>query len=321
MRLTTLLLLFSAALTAQPSLFDALYTQGDTAVISLSTEWKPLVRKKKDKEYQPLTLTVNGYTLPGEVRTRGHMRLEVCRLPSLKVKLDKEMLTGLGYSALNDLKVVLQCTNSSTGESYLRREKLMYDLYALVSDFHHRTVPIRLINSEGDTLQGFLVESEEQLEQRYQARIVESDRVSTGSLDKQTYISMCLFNYLILNTDWSVYNRHNVECLRPDEGVAYLPIPYDFDYSGLVGTHYAVPHESMEILSVNHPKFLGRGITLPELTTAAKLFLSREAEMRRLIESYPELDRRRRKFMLERLDDFLEELSDEKALTDLVDAR
>ncbi|NJB85207.1 hypothetical protein GGR26_000952 [Lewinella marina] len=321
MLLTTLLLLLGAALAAQPSLFDALHANQDTAVFTLTTEWKPLMRRKKDKVYQPVALSINGNTLPGKIRTRGHMRLEVCYYPSLKVKLDENILTDLGYSPLNELKIVIQCNSKSLGESYLRREKLMYDLHAIVSDFYHRTVPISLVTPESDTIQGFLVESEQQLEARYGARIVDHDNVSTRSLDREAYLNMCLFNYFILNTDWSVYNRHNVECILPSGATSYVPIPYDFDYSGLVGTHYAVPHESMDLLSVHHPKFLGRGITLEEISTVADNFLAHGPELRAAVEAYPELDRRRRKYILDRLDDFLEELADEKALADLAGSR
>ncbi len=319
MNLTLLLSLLAATLFSQPSLFDVLYAEGDTVSISLDTDWSDLLRHKEDKNYQPAILRIGGSTIPGRVRTRGHARLESCTFPSLKVKLDKPALESLGYSDLNDLKLVLQCTPGSGAEGYLRRERLMYELHAVVSDYYHRTVPVRLTATGGKSLQAFLVETEEQLEARFGGPVLESDRVSSRAFDRAAYLNLCLFNYLILNTDWHIYNLHNVEGILPAGANRYLPIPYDFDYSGLVGTDYAVPRPSLEMLSIAEPRFLGQQIGLEELRTAALHFLSKRDALEGIVNAYPGLHPRRKRAILKRMDQFFAELSDERLLARLTD--
>ena len=60
---------------------------------------------------------------------------------------------------------------------------------------------------------------------------------------------MMLFEYMIGNTDWSTYALHNMELVRKEDG-DHLPIPYDFDFSGLVNTIYANPDPKLGIASV-----------------------------------------------------------------------
>ncbi|MCP9235437.1 hypothetical protein [Lewinella sp. JB7] len=302
---------------AQPSLFDELWAGGDTVTIELETDWKKLLRHKKDKVYQPTTLRVGGHALAGRVRSRGHIRLEVCRYPSLKIKLDKTPLGQLGYSDLNDLKLVLQCSNRTIADGYLRREKLIYDLHALVSDYYHRTVPIRLLAGKME-IAGFLIESEEQLAARYNATIVNSDQVSTRGLERGAYLNMCLFNYLVLNTDWNVFNLHNVECLSLNGSRDLIPIPYDFDYSGVVSTTYAVPHDGHNLRSVHQPKWLGRHVTEEELSAALIHYRHRKQALIDKVSTCPGLHPSHRERILDRIEDFYDAMNDPKALRSFV---
>ncbi|MBB4078211.1 hypothetical protein GGR28_000812 [Lewinella aquimaris] len=298
---------------AQPSLFDELWECNDTVTIALETNTKRLLRNKKEKSYQPATVHINGRTLSGRVRSRGHIRLEVCRFPSLKIKLDKTALDSLGFTELNDLKLVVQCSSHSAAEGYLRREKLIYDLHAMVSRYHHRTIPVHLYLGDR-ILEAFLVEAEEQLAARYGAIVVESDQVSTRGLQREAYLNMCLFNYMVLNTDWNVFNLHNVECLQLTESRELIPIPYDFDYSGVVGTTYAVPHDAHNLRSVQQPKWLGRHVTEEELSAALLPFLDARARMVDHVNSCHDLHPGHQKRILDRLTEFYELIENPAAL-------
>ncbi|MEL7163445.1 MAG: hypothetical protein AAFN92_21990, partial [Bacteroidota bacterium] len=108
-RLLIFCCLCGLSLGAQSSLFDTLHASAAPLRIELDTDWKKLIRRKADKAYQPLTLRVHGLgdqpiAFPGKIRPRGHMRLQVCANPSLKIKLDKQALRAAGFSDLNDLK-------------------------------------------------------------------------------------------------------------------------------------------------------------------------------------------------------------------------
>ncbi|WP_116124555.1 hypothetical protein [Lewinella sp. IMCC34183] len=314
MKLLPLLLLLAAVAHGQPSLFDALHARKDTAVLSLETEWDQLLHTKSAKEYQPLTLSHGGQRLAGRIRTRGHARLRACRYPSLKVKLEKDALASMGYSVLNDLKFVVACNSGTAARGYLRRERLMYELHALVSSYHHRTVPVRLALPGGDTLPAFLIEAEEQLESRYGASRIAVERISTRAFERQAYANLALFNYLILNTDWQLRTLHNVEALRRGEESGYIPIPYDFDYAGLVDTDYALPRESLGQVSVQEPHFLGRGLRFAELRTAADGFLAQRESLENAVRDHPTLQERHRRIILRRLKTFFAQIANDREL-------
>lgn len=310
----------SATVEGQSSLFDSLYARRDTAVITLTTQWKKLLRNKYEKTYQAAAIEIDGLPLAGRIRSRGNARLKVCRFPSLKIKLAKATLEEAGYDReMNDLKLVMQCADRAYGEGYLRREKLVYELHAIVSPFHHRTVAVRLVVAPGDTLRAFVIESEEQLTQRYDAVLIESDRVSSRGLDRPSYLNMCLFNYLILNTDWNVYNLHNLECINPTGTTRYIPIPYDFDYSGLVGTTYAQPHDKHGQESVYEAKWIGRHVTESELIEVGASYLPFEEALLSTVENTADLKEVERRRILERIREFYKLLRNEEQLVRILD--
>lgn len=318
------LLLFAFPAIAQESLFDALHERGDSVSFSLDTDWKKLLRGKLKKEYQPVTVIVHGLGDPihlkGKIRSRGNVRLEACGNPSLKLKVKKAGLRAAGFNDLNEFKFVLQCTNSGLGEDYLNREKLVYDLHKIYSDFYHRTISAQImpLQDEGKVIKTFMVEDEEQLAERYKANILDTKRANTAGLERSSYVSMCLFNYYILNSDWHVYNLHNVEFVNPTGTTDLISIPYDFDYSGFVGTSYAIPRESLDISSIYTPVWLGKDVTEGELKRAAAHYQNFEDKARTLIQEYPNLDKRSRKRMLRRTDQFYELLANEKKLLRLL---
>jgi len=172
-----LLFSFGAPALAQPSLFDVLHAEEASAVFRIETNWSWLVRKKQDKSYQPATVTLtvgdSTHVFAGQLRSRGNVRLEVCYNPSLKLKLKKADLLAAGFSDLNEFKFVLQCTNNYQGENYLNREKMVYDLHAVYSKFSHRTIPARLHFGEADPVQAFMIEHEEQLAARFNAKVLD----------------------------------------------------------------------------------------------------------------------------------------------------
>lgn len=75
--------------------------------------------------------------------------------------------------------------------------------------------------------------------------------------------SACLINnffqFLIGNTDFSVFIRHNQKLYSIGDKV--ILVPYDFDMSGLVNANYAVvsqiPNQKTKITDVTHRHYRG----------------------------------------------------------------
>jgi hypothetical protein len=53
-----------------------------------------------------------------------------------------------------------------------------------------------------------------------------------------------VFQYMIGNVDWGTGTSHNVKVIRKDH--QYYPVPYDFDWTGLVDAWYAGPNRLTE---------------------------------------------------------------------------
>lgn len=275
--------------TASISLFEFFHRQKDSLpLLRLDTDWKLLIRKKMKEEYQPATLSFrqeDGSTVEMDVkvRARGNIRKEVCYYPPIKIKSRKKQLKELGFKQVNDLKLVFPCKEGSRFEESLVREALAYRLYEVIHPIHVKTKIVRLEGLEnGETKRfflAFLVEDEEELSARLNAKVIEQGVVRSSVLDRDSYLKMCFFQYMIANVDWSVANKHNLELMAIPDFERMVVIPYDFDYSGFVGNYYAVPAPTLPINDVNERYFLGRSVTEEEAINTAKFFLSKKEEI------------------------------------------
>jgi hypothetical protein len=75
-----------------------------------------------------------------------------------------------------------------------------------------------------------------------------------------------VFQYMIGNTDWAVSALHNIVLIRDSAGVVY-PVPYDFDWSGVIWTPYAQPDSRLGIANVRQRIFRGTCRAPDELKT------------------------------------------------------
>lgn len=274
---------------ASLSLFEFFHQQQDSLpILNLNTDWNRLVRKKMKEEYQPAGLMFRQadgsmVKLDVKIRARGNVRKEVCYYPPIKIKVKKKQLTALGFKPINNLKLVLPCKKGSKFDDCVVMEALAYQLYEIIHPIHVKTKLVQLEGWQDDepkhSFHAFLVEDEEELVARLDARVVDRGVVRAGAFERDAYLKMCFFQYMIANVDWSVANRHNLEVLAVPGFERMIPVPYDFDYAGFTGTYYAVPAPSLPIDDVNQRYFLGYKVTKEEALSTAKFFLSKKEEI------------------------------------------
>ncbi|MCB0578005.1 MAG: hypothetical protein KDD10_01675 [Phaeodactylibacter sp.] len=304
------------------SLFEFLCGQGDSIpVIQLDTDWGQLVRNKMKEEYQPGVLRFRHKdgslaTLDVKVRARGNIRKQVCHYPPIKIKAKKSQLKALGFQPANDLKMVLPCSNGRLFYDCVVREALIYHLYEVVYPVHFRA---KLVNVESlkdekerSAFPALFVEDEEACAARLGARVIQDGVIRPSSLEREAYLKMCFFQYMIANTDWSVPNRHNLETLAIPGSDRLVPVPYDFDYAGFTGTNYAVPYHALPIENVNQRFFLGNKVTEAEALETAKFFLDRKEELLRRCATFWLLDEREAVSAQKYLNTFFDLLENEK---------
>jgi hypothetical protein len=122
-------------------------------------------------------------------------------------------------------------------------------------------------------------------------------------VDMETMTLVGLFEYMIGNTDMSLLKLHNLILVRSSSGITY-PVPYDFDYSGVVNARYAVPAQALNLATVRERLYRGPCLTQQDLAP----FLTRLGGMREDIMSVydgvPELDAGYRKDRRSYLDGF-----------------
>jgi hypothetical protein len=256
----------------------------------LTLDWKTMGRKKKDKAYMPAVISMRhsgkgATSLPLKVRARGHMRLDICSHPPLKLKFTKEVLAGWHLSDHNELDLVHPCHSGDLYEQLILKEYLAYKLYQVLSPVSFNVQLIRLKHFDPDSSEimedtyAFLVEHPEELVERIGGREHNVPVISQHAVDRKALLRVCLFQYMIGNTDWYVKNRHNLEFIVVPGHSLLVPVPFDFDYSGLVNAPYAAHHESINLPSVSIRYYQGRCESEEEVNMAVREFMDKKEEL------------------------------------------
>jgi len=291
--------------------------------ISLKFDMKKFVRSKHKEEYQKAELTIynpdsNIVEKEIRVRARGITRKSICYFPPIKLNFKETEFDNEYLNDINSLKLVTHCKNSALFEQYLLKEFLVYRMYNLLTDssFRVKLVHIDYIDSEDKmkplTKYGFIIESHNHLAERLMG--VRLDRTGINTWDTDSYLTslMALFQYMIGNTDWAIPVPHNFKLVKPSvPNSSILAIPYDFDYSGMVNTTYAIPDENLGIETVRTRVY--RGYCLPSddhYDRFFKVFLKNKQSMFSLVEDFKLLDKKSRSEMLKYLEEFYEIIED-----------
>jgi len=249
------------------SIFDLMY-QEEALDMTLEVDLDKLedIRRKDEEISADLSFTdVDGVEQwwKIKVKVRGKFRRVNCmEIPPLKLNFKKSELKEAGLAKWDDLKLVPQCVeDKKEAREFLRKEFLAYKLYNQVSDYSFR---VQLLNityidrksGEKKKQRAFLIEDTAQLRARLNAEKCEKclnlplDQFYTAETSKMT-----AFQYLIGNGDWSIEQIKNVKLLRI--GGEVIPVPYDFDFSGMVNASYSTPNSNYGARSVQERIYLG----------------------------------------------------------------
>lgn len=198
---------------------------------------------------------------PVQVKTRGHFRRlkENCTYPPLLIQFPTEgPHLSTVFSEQKKIKLVMPCK----GEEYLIREWLVYKIYNLITpkSFRARLVKVKLEDDRNKKsvtpFYGILLEEAKQMARRNKAVAVEQS-LKPQQTQTDAFLHMAVFEYLIGNTDWSTQYQHNIKLLRTDSNAVPIPVPYDFDHSGMVNTPYALPAEELQLRSIRERRYRG----------------------------------------------------------------
>jgi len=107
-------------------------------------------------------------------------------------------------------------------------------------------------------------------------------------LDAKEGAKFALYEFMIGNTDWSIYALHNVRILA-SEGARYVPVAYDFDFSGLVNAHYATPDPRLGLRDVRSRLYRGGCTWNDHIPAAAAELLALKPAILAVYDSVPGL--------------------------------
>jgi hypothetical protein len=208
--------------------------------------------------------------------------------------------------------MVNQCKNSRDNGGYIFKEYMAYKLYSFISPHSLRAqlITLNYIDSEGKSkpqqLHGFIIEPVEEMAERVKGVEIKRKKFGSNGLERSAYVRMAAFQYMIGNTDWSLANMHNMKLLKVAEYPKVLPIPYDFDYSGLVDAHYAVPFETLPIKDVSQRYYFGNSCTDEEIKGIEAHYTACKKNVLEYCEQFPHLSTKDQKKLISFMEEFFE---------------
>jgi len=247
--LTLVSVLFSFAAISQV-VQDALFSSKEPLNIGFSISIKSIKNSKEDSVYFKNKLyyqnaSGNTDSIKMGLKRRGNFRLRECYFPPLWMKIEKKNSKGTLFEGNKKLKIVLPCKTGMGSNELILREYLCYKLYEAITPyaFRARLANIEFTDERGKKnkdfqLKGILIEDVDKTAKRVNAKAVSDAKVNAKSLNDTCALRFDLFQLLISNTDWSKGFQHNSKLVYRD--LKYIPLPYDFDMSGVVDAPYAV---------------------------------------------------------------------------------
>ncbi len=262
------------------------------------------------------------------LKYRGESRYERCGYPPLEINFKKTVYLDSDSGKVKKIKLVHQCQRGATYEEYIKREYLVYKLYSVLTDtsFRVRLLKINYIDSKGVrkpvTSFGFFIEPKSLVAQRTNNVVIKSMNLTQKNMAPAAIDRMAIFNYMVSNWDWSVPGQHNVDILKSMtfEGSGLgIPVPFDFDLTGIVNAEYAIPPPEMGIESNRIRVFSGICRNREVFQKELMMFLDKKDEFYSVINNYPYLSNASKKDILNFLDQFFYQLEKPRTLNFLID--
>jgi hypothetical protein len=273
-------------------------------------------KQKSDVDYLPAVLTYysgkkDSVNKNIKLRARGEMRRMYCDFPPISLNFKLKDTVSTEFDGIDKLKLVTYCKLGN--EEYVLKEYLIYKLYNVLTDnsFKVRLLRVKYINTAKEkkpvVQYGFVIEPVKLLEKRTNSIEVKSLNLTQKHIRPEWMDRFAIFNYMVGNTDWSVPNLHNALVLvKPGELLSGLGmiVPFDFDYSGLVNTDYAIPFETLPIESVRDRYYMGICRTEDVYKNDIREFAEKKAEFFKVINDFPYLKERTKKEIISYLNGF-----------------
>ena len=289
----------------------------------IETNIGELVENRRITDYMDAKVTFsteNGseWSFEGGVKPRGKFRRMRCEFPPLKIKLPKEGLEDAGLASFNKFKLVTHCMeDTKVSREILAKEYLAYKMYNELTDYSYRVQMVEVdyvdqVSGATEHQYGFLIENTKELAGRLGGEMCDCLNIKPQDMDAYLGSVHDMFQFMISNMDWSIPMLRNVKLFQHQNNDTYIPIPYDFDFSGLVNAEYAIPNPDLDITHVTQRVYMGPKRDAEVVNLTRELFLSKRSRMTQIIESADMLSTKSKKQAAKFLDGFYKVLEDDK---------
>jgi hypothetical protein len=312
---------------ADSSLYLPLFEEDEVLNLSLQADMKALFKDIEDeRSYHPAMLSYkneegDSVQLTVKLKTRGHFRRDRshCNCPPIRLNVKKKQVIGTVFEGQDKIKLVTHCQNKRDSyEEHVIHEYFIYRAYNLFTPYSFRVRLLRLtyLDSSGSfdpmTKYAFLIEDEDHVAERNQGKVLKDAVIHPDKGHRFLTNQLCVFQYLIGNTDFSIGYQHNVRLLETGPFQPPIPVPYDFDWSGLVQAPYARPNPKLELGSVTQRLFRGFCRSEEEFEEGFKPFRENREALFALYDELPGLSEKTREKKRKYLEDFFEIIDNPK---------
>jgi hypothetical protein len=257
--------LLLAPAVADPLGAQALFRDEAPIALTLTTNLRDLLRERDSTElrwfgaemaYTDETGTAR--TVPVELRARGHFRRQArnCSFPPIFLRASREARDGTILQGNPRLKITTPCRpDRDEYQQWIFLEYLVYRSYAALAPVHHRTRLARITYRDSTdrvkpiAVSAFFLEIEDEVADEHGIELVEQKGALFADVVAPVLDRLSLFNFWMGNTDWSLSALHNITLFR-DSTHRYVPVAYDFDWSGAVNARYSFPQSTLGIRTV-----------------------------------------------------------------------
>jgi hypothetical protein len=295
-----------AADAKEPKEAKPLFAADEPIKLTLKGPINDLARgsRAKDKTIQA-TLSVQGESLPVTLSARGITRrmAEVCPFPPIRVVFPDKPPSGSLFKGQKELKLVTHCRPAESFQQYVLLEYAAYRIYNQLTplSFRARLATIDYVDAAGKpmtTRVGYFLEDIDDVAKRNGLKRVKvQGRIPVAQLSAPDAARFVLFEYMISNLDWAMTAGpagtnccHNSRPVAPEGATAnFAPVPYDFDFSGMVDAPYATPPEGIKVANVRVRVYRGFCAHNDAVQAEAAALAPKRAALIGVLDTIPEL--------------------------------
>ncbi len=281
--------------------------------------FRPAVLRVADEGGRELELAI-------ALRTRGNFRLQprICDFPNFFIRFDEPGLAGTIFEGQTMLPIVSHCrTGRSDYEQFALLEYLIHRTYVVLTDrsLLARLAQITYVDTEKNarpiTRYAVFIEHFDDMAARHDWEVLQVPTVPPNQVDAIDLTRFEVFQFMIGNTDFDSFNAepdedaccHNAVLVGTMLGPV-IPVPFDFDWSGVVDAPYARPDARLGIRTVRQRRYWGICRPRAELEAVFPLFRERRDKIYGLYRDQEGLEQKFRDRTLEYFDEFYEIIDD-----------